>query len=92
MRETYRMDDGQQTLVIAASAHRLPLVVYWGAPLPEGEQLDAVCDAYVIDVTGGMLDANPDLSLCPEARHTFPGQPGFVLYDKGGLNLSLIHI
>ena len=55
---------------------RLPEVVYWGARLPDAEDLATVHSAHAIDVTGGMLDENPDLSLCPEATRTFPGQPG----------------
>ena len=40
-----------------------------------------------LDVTGGMLDANPDLSICPEATRTFPGQPGLILRDGDGTPL-----
>ena len=37
-----------------------------------------------MDVTGGMLDANPDLSICPEASQSFPGQPGLICRDALG--------
>ena len=87
MNRTYRLDDGRQTLVLAATADRLPVVAYWGASLPEGEDLDAVFDAGQIDVTGGMLDENPDLSICPEASRSFPGQPGLIVRDTDGTPL-----
>ena len=84
---TWRLDDGdadaapRQTMVLAAKGDRLPEVVYWGAPLPMDEDLAHLAAAAAIDVTGGMLDENPDLSLCPEAVRTFPGQPGLILRD-----------
>ena len=42
-----------------------------------------LAEATRLDVTGGMLDAHPPLSLCPEARLSFPGQPGLVAYRDG---------
>ncbi len=85
---TWRLDDdGRQTMVLAASGDRLPQVVYWGAPLPLDEDLVTVHAAHALDVTGGMLDENPDLSLCPEAARTFPGQPGLILRDGDGTPL-----
>lgn len=87
MIRSWRLDDGRQTLVLAADNDRLPEVVYWGAPLPQDEDLDLLRPAHALDVTGGMLDANPDLSICPEATRSFPGQPGLILRDKGGTPL-----
>ena len=87
MNRTYRIDDGRQTLVLAARNDRLPEAVYWGATLPEDENLDTLHAAHVIDVTGGMLDENPDLSICPEATRSFPGQPGMILRDRDGTPL-----
>ena len=87
MNRTYRIDDGRQTLVLAARNDRLPEVVYWGALLPAGENLDTLHAAHAIDVTGGMLDENPDLSICPEATRSFPGQPGLILRDSDGTPL-----
>ena len=52
----WRLDDGHQTVVLAARGNRLPEVVYWGAALPGSEDLDALVDANCLDVTGGMLD------------------------------------
>ncbi|KQI72224.1 alpha-galactosidase [Loktanella sp. 5RATIMAR09] len=87
MNRTYRIDDGRQTLVLAARNDRLPEVVYWGALLPAEENLDTLHAAHRIDVTGGMLDENPDLSICPEATRSFPGQPGLILRDSDGTPL-----
>ncbi len=87
---TWRIDDtnsdgaARQTMVLAAKGDRLPQVVYWGPPLPGEADLEGLFRAHAIDVTGGMLDENPDLSLCPEAVRTFPGQPGLILRDEGG--------
>ncbi len=87
MNRNYRIDDARQTLVLAAKGDRLPEVVYWGARLPDAEDLATVHAAHAIDVTGGMLDENPDLSLCPEATRSFPGQPGLILRDSDGTPL-----
>ena len=80
---TYRLDAGAQTLVLAASTG-LPEVIYWGARLPDTESLDAIAAASLSDLTGGMLDALPALSLTPEAGRAFQGQPGLVLSDANG--------
>jgi alpha-galactosidase len=62
-------------------------VVYWAAPLPKDADLAAIHAAHALDVTGGMLDENPDLSLSPEASRTFPGQPGLIVRDSDGTPL-----
>ncbi|MGB1234656.1 MAG: alpha-galactosidase [Planktomarina sp.] len=87
MKTQWRLDDGHQTLVLAATRDRLPQVVYWGSPLPMDENLETVAAGHAIDITGGMLDANPDLSICPEAVRTFPGQPGLICRDSDGTPL-----
>lgn len=83
----WRLDDGRQTLILAARRLRLPEVVYWGPPLPGEEDADVLMRAHAIDVTGGMLDENPDLSICPEAARSFPGQPGMILRAEDGTPL-----
>ena len=80
----WRLDDGHQTVVLAARGNRLPEVIYWGAALPASESLDALVDASSLDITGGMLDENPDLSICPETARTFPGQPGLIAHAVDG--------
>ena len=82
--QTWRLDDGGQTLVLAARDGGLPEVVYWGAPLPAETDCAVLARAGRLDVTGGMLDENPDLSICPEAARSFPGQPGLIARDAGG--------
>ncbi|WP_259919492.1 alpha-galactosidase [Jannaschia sp. M317] len=71
-------------MLLAATGDRLPQVVYWGPPLPADAPVDTLARAHAIDVTGGMLDENPDVSLSPEAVRTFPGQPGLILRDHDG--------
>ncbi|MEH6830978.1 MAG: alpha-galactosidase [Sulfitobacter sp.] len=84
MTKTYRLDDGCQTLVLASKNDRLPQVVYWGSSLSADENLEVLAAAHVIDVTGGMLDENPDVSLCPEAARSFSGQAGLIVSDANG--------
>jgi len=84
MIKTWRLDTHEQTLVLSAVDDRLACVVYWGAALPMNEDLQLLCKTNVVDVTGGMLDENPDLSICPEATQTFPGQVGMNLRDAQG--------
>lgn len=78
----WRIDTPAQTLVLGsdggmASCH------YWGAPLALDTDLAALVAAGAGGITGGMLDALPPLSLIPEARRSFPGQPGLVAYQDG---------
>ncbi|SHE88372.1 alpha-galactosidase [Litoreibacter ascidiaceicola] len=87
MIQSWRLDDGRQSLVLGSPNGRLAEVVYWGPRLPDDEDLTTLYHADTIDVTGGMLDANPELSLCPEATRTFPGQPGLILRAKDGTPL-----
>ncbi len=80
----WHLFDGRQSLVLGSQKDRLAEVIYWGPRLPDGEDLEALYRAHEVDVTGGMLDANPELSLCPEATRTFPGQPGLVVRTGDG--------
>ncbi|MEM9438669.1 MAG: alpha-galactosidase [Pseudomonadota bacterium] len=85
--QTWRLDDSRQSLVLAARRERLPEIVYWGDPLPLSDDPEVLAAGHVIDVTGGMLDENPDFSICPEAARTFPGQPGMIIRDTDGTPL-----
>ncbi|MFK7834973.1 MAG: alpha-galactosidase [Sulfitobacter sp.] len=87
MINAWRLDDARQTLVLGSTYGRCPEVIYWGAPLPPEENLDDLADATALDVTGGMLDQNPDLSICPEAARSFHGQPGLIVRDEDGTPL-----
>lgn len=80
----WSLQDSRQSLVLAGDREHLPEVVYWGPRLPDTEDLAALSTAGEIDVTGGMLDRNPELSLCPEATRTFPGQPGLIVREGDG--------
>ncbi|MEP2782209.1 MAG: alpha-galactosidase [Pseudoruegeria sp.] len=85
MIQCWRLDDTRQTLVLGSHAGHLAEVVYWGARLPQSEDLETLYKAYQVDVTGGMLDQNPSLSICPEAARTFPGQAGLGLRAANGV-------
>ncbi|EFO34119.1 alpha-galactosidase [Roseibium sp. TrichSKD4] len=87
MIKTWHLKDGRQSLVLSATAGRLPEIVYWGPALPTEEPLESLAELAVFDVTGGMLDENPPLSLCPEANRTFPGHVGLVGRTQVGQNL-----
>ncbi len=87
MIKTWRLDGPRQTLALGSRNGHCPEVIYWGAPLPADEDLTALAAATQLDVTGGMLDENPDLSLCPEAARTFPGQPGMIIRSEDGTPL-----
>jgi alpha-galactosidase len=78
----WRIDAPTQTLVLHANSG-IPVCVYWGARLPDAENLAAIVAAGEPDLTGGMLDAVVPLSLCPESSRSFPGQAGFVAYRNG---------
>ena len=84
MIRTWHLQDARQSLVLAGHDDRLPEIVYWGAALPEGEDLASLAAASVPDVTGGMLDRAPEVSICPEASQSFPGEPGLIARDGAG--------
>ncbi|MFZ3582514.1 alpha-galactosidase [Loktanella sp. DJP18] len=83
----HRLDAARQTLVLATPANGLPICTYWGARLPDNADLAAVATASELDLTGGMLDANPALTLCPQSSAAFPGQPGLVVRSVDGAPL-----
>lgn len=80
----WRLDTQQQTLVLASLDGYLPQVVYWGAPLPAGEDLNTVALAQVMDVTGGMVDANSPVTILPLRKDTYPGHAGLIAYTGDG--------
>lgn len=84
MTRAWRLDTDQQTMVLTAVGSAMAEVIYWGARLADHEDLAGLLAATRMDVTGGMLDQNPSLSICPEASRTFPGQPGLVVSDQNG--------
>ncbi|MDB6178327.1 alpha-galactosidase [Paracoccus sp. Z330] len=88
MSHAWHLRQDRQSLVLASSGTGLPRVIYWGPPLPEDESTDAMLAADGLDYTGGMMDGIPDLSICPEARRSFPGQPGLGIRDENGKPLA----
>ncbi|WP_022706241.1 alpha-galactosidase [Paracoccus zeaxanthinifaciens] len=83
----WRIDTPTQTFVFGSDG-RLACCHYWGAPLPEDTDLAAMVAAGRGGITGGMLDQVPPLSLAPEARRSFPGQPGLVAFGADGAELA----
>ncbi len=92
MIQTWRVDAGvgaaAQTLALAATDGAMPRAVYWGPRLPEIEDLTALAAAQDRDLTGGMFDVLPALSLCPEAAQGWQGQPGLIASRGDGLPLQ----
>lgn len=82
MIRSWRLEDSRQTLVLAGGDHEIAEVIYWGPPL--GDRDHDLLQAHAADVTGGMLDRNPAISLCPVEGNGFPGQPGLRLRDLQG--------
>lgn len=78
--------DNAQTIALSTSGG-IPAVIWWGAALPPHEDLSQLAAATQSDLTGGMLDALPALSLTPEAGRAFQGQPGLVLSAADGTPL-----
>ena len=72
----WRLDSATSTLVLLSETDRLPQVLHWGGRLPDGEDLDALWRAGVSDVTGGMLDRRPPMTICPMREDGFPGAQG----------------
>lgn len=73
MTQTWRVDDGVQTLVLAAEGDELPGVIYWGPALGTDENLTQIARAQITDITGGMLDALAPVTLCPVSGRGFAG-------------------
>jgi len=87
---TWRVDAGQQTLALAsagagagAGAGGMPRAIYWGPRLPATEDLAALDRAGDMDLTGGMLDTLPPLTLCPLPGDAWQGQAGLRLSREG---------
>ncbi|GAB1477486.1 alpha-galactosidase [Paracoccaceae bacterium] len=83
----WRIDAPGQSIALAAG-DSLPRVIWWGPTLPEGEDLAELARAQTSDLTGGMLDRLPELTLCPLPAADWQGQPGLVLAEADGRPLS----
>ncbi len=82
----WRIDAGDQTIALTAAAG-LPFVTYWGPRLPDSEDLAQLALAAQNDLTGGMLDQLPQITLTPESGRAFQGQAGLVLQAADGTPL-----
>jgi alpha-galactosidase len=82
----WRIDTRGQTIALASEGG-IPEVIYWGPSLPKAEDLGQLALAARHDLTGGMLDKLPSLSLSPEPGRAFQGQPGHVLAEADGTPL-----
>ncbi|MEF3048921.1 alpha-galactosidase [Pseudotabrizicola sp. L79] len=82
----WRVDTGSQTLALATSGG-IPQVIWWGAALPAHEDLAQLAASTRQDLTGGMIDALPALTLTPESGRAFQGQPGLILGAADGTAL-----
>lgn len=86
--KTWRLNTPRQSIVFKQKgATQLPSVCYWGAPLPENEDLKQLAMSTNMDVAGGMLDAVPEITLSPKITTTFQGQYGNVFRRLDGTNL-----
>ncbi|WP_223877873.1 alpha-galactosidase [Histidinibacterium aquaticum] len=77
------LQDDRQSLLLVSTSEGLPQIVYWGPPIA-ADEVEVIARATQRDVTGGMLDRNPDLSICPEESASFPGQPGLLARNPQG--------
>lgn len=82
----WRIDAGGQTIALATEGG-IPEAIYWGPSLPQAEDLGQLALAVRHDLTGGMLDKLPSLSLSPEPGRAFQGQPGHLLAEADGTPL-----
>lgn len=82
----WRLDSLGQTLVLTSDGG-LPAVIYWGARLPESEDLAELAASARHDLTGGMIDQLPALTLTPESGRAFAGQPGLICAEADGTPL-----
>ncbi|MDB9957676.1 alpha-galactosidase [Oceanospirillaceae bacterium] len=85
--QVWRLDDSAQTIVVASIDNNMAFIAYWGAVLPEHENLAQVVHAQMRDLTGGMIDQNAPVSLCPVEGDAFPGMPALVASDASGIDL-----
>lgn len=83
----WRVDAGGQTLALATEGG-IPEVIYWGPRLPDTEDMGQLVLSARQDITGGMLDRLPALSLSPEPGRAFQGQPGHLLAEADGTPLN----
>ncbi len=85
---SWRLDSPAQTLIFASrDGTETPECLYWGAPLPVGEDLDALAQMQRRAAPRSLLDRYAPLSICPEERRGWLGRPGFTGTDLEGRTL-----
>ncbi|MDP6166137.1 MAG: alpha-galactosidase [Gammaproteobacteria bacterium] len=84
MIQTWRLDHGQQSMVLAASEQGMATVIYWGKHLPVDTCLATLAAAQQRDVTGGMIDVLEPVSLCPVEGNAYAGQPALLATNEQG--------
>ena len=88
----WRLDSERQTLLLASSGG-VPECCYWGARLPDDENLQSFYLNQQRPIPGASLDTPVPLSLCPEESRGFVGYPGLVLSTLDGKRvLSLFQL
>ncbi|MFN3846238.1 MAG: alpha-galactosidase [Paracoccaceae bacterium] len=70
----------------------LAQVIYWGERLPRSEDLAQLAASVRQDLTGGMIDALPSLTLTPESGRAFNGQPGLICAEADGTPLHPVFV
>ena len=75
---TVALTAGEVTVLVDASAGRLPAVTYWGPELPglDAAQAAALVTAAVPVAGSNDIDPRPRLALLPEHRTGWTGRPG----------------
>jgi alpha-galactosidase len=82
----WRLDTAGQTLVLAGMDGQVACL-WWGTALPGSEDLAAFAAAHRRDLSGGMLDRLPALTLTPQPGEAWQGAPGIVLAEADGTPL-----
>jgi alpha-galactosidase len=80
----YRLDSEADSQVWACPGHGMPVLIYWGDPLPPDEDLNELMFAWQPGLPHGGLDQFEWPSWLPEAGRGFSGTPGIEL-QRGGL-------
>ncbi|MCG8511218.1 MAG: alpha-galactosidase, partial [Rhodospirillales bacterium] len=85
----WRLDSSAQTLVFASrDGEETPECLYWGAPLPAGEDLETLAFSQRRAAPVALFDSHAPLSICPEERRGWLGRPGLIATTLDGRPLS----
>lgn len=70
--------------MVVALSHGAPVIVHWGAPLPDGTVAASVAAALDRPVVHGAPDLVAPISIVPEHGSGFPGRPGLLGRRRSG--------